>query len=59
MSFWSVARSSLQRGFEQLGGVVAAELLGPGPQRAVARHLVVLDRLGRGDQAGIEGDGCP
>jgi hypothetical protein len=32
-----------------------AELLGPGFERTVAGHLIMLDRLSRGDETGIEG----
>src|SRR5262249_50396937 len=44
----------LQRGFQQLRGIRQAELLRPRPQRAVARDLVVLHRLRRRQQAGVE-----
>src|SRR5262245_66674235 len=44
----------LQVLFEQPGAIRAPELLRPRDQRAVARHLVVLDRLGRGDQGRVE-----
>src|SRR5581483_10858495 len=37
----------------QLGGFGHAELVGPCDERAVARHLVMLDGLTRGDHAGI------
>ena len=43
----------VERLFQQVGGVVAAELLRPRHQRAVPRDLVVLDFIGGGDQAGI------
>jgi hypothetical protein len=36
------------------GGFVMAKLLCPRDQRAVARHLVVLDCLSGRDQRGIE-----
>jgi len=43
-----------QRRLHQVGDVAQAELLRPGPDAAVAGHLVVLDLLGGGDQAGVE-----
>src|SRR5262245_9944326 len=44
----------LQILFEQPGAVRPPQLLGPRNQRAVARHLVVLDRLSCGNQGRIE-----
>src|SRR5262249_43119587 len=39
---------------EQSSGVTHAELIGPRDQRAIARYLVMLDRLSVGDHAGVE-----
>ena len=44
----------LQRLVEQLDGVFQAENMGPALERAVARDLVVLDRLGGRDQTGVD-----
>ena len=46
-----------QRLVEQLDRILHAELGSPGLQRAVAGNLIVLDRLSRREQAGVEG-GC-
>ena len=48
----------LPRLAQQLRRIIHPEFLGPGRQRAVSRHLVVLDRLRGGEQAGIEGRGA-
>src|SRR5262245_11448933 len=39
---------------KQSRAIVPPELLCPRNQRTVARNLIVLDRLGRGDQRGIQ-----
>src|SRR5688572_1077172 len=39
---------------EQRGHFPKAELIGPGDHRPISRDLVMLDRLGVGDHAGIE-----
>src|SRR5688500_17078942 len=44
----------LQTLLEQIGGAVVPELLGVCPGHAVAGHLVVLDSLRGGDDAGME-----
>src|SRR5689334_1779678 len=44
----------VQRLVEQGDGLGQAEFLRPGPERAVARNLIVLDGLRRGQQACIE-----
>ncbi len=54
VSFLSVAISSLECRIKQGHRIFQTELLGPGFQRAVAGDLVVLDRLGGGDEAGVE-----
>src|SRR3954466_11237848 len=41
-------------GRKQPKNIIVAELLGPGDQRAVAGHLVVLDRLSSADDRGIQ-----
>src|SRR6476661_5428894 len=38
---------------QDLGLLLLAEDLSPGPYRAVARHLIVLDALGGADQGGV------
>src|ERR1700682_4992133 len=40
--------------FEQGRAIVASQLPRPGDQAAVARDLVVLDRLRRGDQSRVQ-----
>src|SRR4051812_44741601 len=42
-----------ERLLEQVENVLVAELLGPGAEAAVGGDLVVLDLLGRGDQARV------
>src|SRR5215471_10707435 len=49
----------LQSLVEQARGLLQAEVPGPGLQRPVAGNLIVLDRLRRSDEAGIEGTGTP
>src|SRR5579871_3403811 len=44
----------LQRLVEEPRGVIEAELLRPGLERAVAGHLVVLNRLSRRGETGVE-----
>src|SRR6266700_3909706 len=44
----------LQGLLEDLGAVIAPELLGPGDQGAIARDLIVLDGLRRGDHGRVE-----
>src|SRR5216684_5469467 len=44
----------LQGLLEDLGAVITPELLGPGDQGAIARDLIVLDGLRRGDHGRIE-----
>jgi hypothetical protein len=44
----------LQILFEQPGAIRTPELLDPRDQGALTRHLVVLDRLSRGDQCRVK-----
>jgi hypothetical protein len=53
----SVASSSPERFLEQFGGVIETEFFRPDLQRPVARNLVVLHRLSRRKQPGIERGG--
>src|SRR6478672_3352446 len=46
------------RGLEQPDDAVLAELPGPGLERAVTGNLVMLYRLRRRDEAGVECDGA-
>jgi hypothetical protein len=44
----------VERLLKHTGAIVSAQFLGPCDQRAVTRHLIVFDGLGRGDQGRIE-----
>ena len=45
----------VQRLLQQVSGLVVSHGSGPRDERAVGRHLVVLDALRRGDEARVSG----
>ena len=45
----------IERLLEQVGGLAVSHHLGPGDERPVCRHLIVLGALAGSDEAGIHG----